>query len=368
MKIKLSFIFFFLTAVTSGYAQKYHDAAAFGLKGPVKSFVNTEFLASGTIWEDALGPYMVSSASFDQDGKCTQFRQIGNYTIENAVHDKNGMLISYEVNKKNGDVYKYSIEYDETNLKLTRNQHIYYADKKKYSYPEQECIDIFSYNSDGITFKKNYKYRFVNVDKYKESKEEIYFVLRTDQYGNPTLIRLFDDDGNPRYDIKKNITYWPTAAPAAKAQTSTTTATTTVNPSSTNTTAVKPSTTSTTSAAATNDAELTTVTFKQMVTQMQTNAKQYQNYRIDLVSSDPSGSFTYNFFNRSQDDTGIIMFQLVADAEAMGIKLKHYKDKKEEGYNGSYNGYTINIHSIKGANGGLYNDVVLKVKPAGAIF
>ena len=166
-----------------------------------------------------------------------------------------------------------------------------------------------------------------------------------------------------------------TTSSATKAQPTTTTvkpsstSTTTVKPSSTNTTAVKPSTTSTTSAAATNNSELTTVTFKQMVTQMLTNAKQYQNYRIDSVSSNPSGSFTYNFFHRSQDDAGIIILQLVADAEAMGIKLKHYKDKLGEGYYGSYNGYTIYIHSSKESkSGGLYRNVELKVKPAGAIF
>lgn len=170
-----------------------------------------------------------------------------------------------------------------------------------------------------------------------------------------------------------------TTTTATKAQTATTTSTTTVKPSSTstttvkpsstNTTAVKPSTTSTTSAAATNNSELTTVTFKQMVTQMLTNAKQYQNYRIDSVSSNPSGSFTYNFFHRSQDDAGIIILQLVADAEAMGIKLKHYKDKLGEGYYGSYNGYTIYIHSSKESKyGGLYRNVKLIVKPAGAIF
>lgn len=106
-----------------------------------------------------------------------------------------------------------------------------------------------------------------------------------------------------------------------------------------------------------------------MVTQMQTNAKQYQNYRIDTVDSNPSGSFTYNFFHRSQDDAGIIILQLVADAEAMGIKLKHYKDKLGEGYYGSYNRYTIYIHSSKESkSGGLYRNVKLIVKPAGAIF
>ena len=183
-------------------------------------------------------------------------------------------------------------------------------------------------------------------------------------------MKCTSEDGKTSYEVEYNITYWSNQGGTATSPSkpTTTASTTTAKPSSTNTTTVKPTTTSTTSAAATNNSELTTVTFKQMVTQMQTNTKQYQNYRIDLVSSNPSGSFTYNFFHRSQDDTGIIMFQLVADAEAMGIKLKHYKDKKEEGYNGSYNGYTINIHSIKGANGGLYNDVVLKVKPAGAIF
>ena len=89
MKTKLSILIFLSFIFTSGYAQKYHDAAAFGLKGPVKSY---------KISERHIGPFNRNEASFDQEGKF-QIPEAQDTTkiISKVERDKNGYLLSYEI-------------------------------------------------------------------------------------------------------------------------------------------------------------------------------------------------------------------------------------------------------------------------------
>ncbi len=195
--MKRLFCFSLLTILFVGnlFAQKYHDAAAVGLKGHVKEVV----INSGG--PDPYGYY--GKCTFDGNGALTYYGVVDFSNMINVSRSNNGYLKSFS--EIENDLFFGQSE--------SLTSFSYDSNNRVSRIVKDLRIDDFYYNSQGYLYKSK---DIRDVICYYEIKE-------VDNHGNYTSVDMFrDDEGKRVYlrTIKRTITYYSNNSKSAASEAS----------------------------------------------------------------------------------------------------------------------------------------------------
>lgn len=213
---KFFFILTLLFTATIVSAQKYHDAAAFGLNGHVKECI---------VADSNTDPYGFKYVSFKKDGSLDSLDFIGDYITN--INRSNGYITDYvekhivklllfsvfEYKKtfqyKNNRLFR-TLLFDDEDDKMPRVTTYEYGEKG-LKYREEGCINISDIKD------KIDRGQYIFDDLLFTSEYDIYGtwynVKNLDKYGNYTTIEEYwynieKKDYECKSTIKRKISYW----------------------------------------------------------------------------------------------------------------------------------------------------------------
>ena len=209
MKSLYSFLISFILLPLHAFSQPYHDAVAFGLKGPVKKCVITE--GARDI------PLDFTEISFNRDGSLSSWSVAEEKTFK-VSRNSNGFISELTSSEVTGlflfsRTDKYSFTY--TNNSLYRKEVEQFGNKYSYifSFEENNMISIRS-SKRMTTDKRDPMTKFFNPQSDHEYDIETqYRINKVDKYGNITdLDEVRFNKSLNKYvvqcNIKLNISYW----------------------------------------------------------------------------------------------------------------------------------------------------------------